>query len=85
MDELTLPPDLERFAVEAVADGRYCDVADVIAAGVSLLQRGEEQRRTLLESVLAAEAEADRDGCASTAEAESEMLALIERLARPDE
>ena len=63
MDTVTLPPELERFAAEAVATGRYRDVADVVAAGVSLLRRQEQARAELLASVLAAQAEADRDGC----------------------
>ena len=39
MDTVTLPPELERFAAEAVAAGRYRSVSDVVAAGVTLLQR----------------------------------------------
>ena len=62
MDHVTLPPELERFAAEAVAAGRYRDVSEVVAAGVSLLQRQEQARAELLASVLAAKAEADRDG-----------------------
>ena len=44
MDSVTLPPELERFATEAVAAGRYRDVSAVVAAGVSLLQRAEAAR-----------------------------------------
>ena len=40
MDNVILPPELERFATEAVAAGHYRDVSDVVAAGVTLLQRG---------------------------------------------
>jgi antitoxin ParD1/3/4 len=65
MDAVTLPPELERFAEEAVAAGRFRDVSAVVAAGVSLLQRQEQARADLLASVLAAEAEAERDGCVS--------------------
>src|SRR5208282_1526459 len=54
MDTVTLPPELERFATEAVAAGRYRDLSDVVAAGVSLLQRQEQARAELLASVLAA-------------------------------
>ena len=62
MDDVTLPPELERFAEAAVAAGRFRDVSAVVAAGVSLLQRQEQARAELLASVLAAEEEADRDG-----------------------
>jgi len=62
MDNVTLPPELERFASEAVAAGRYRDVSDVVAAGVSLLQRQEHARAELLASVRAAKEESDRSG-----------------------
>jgi putative addiction module CopG family antidote len=62
MDTITLPPELEQFATEAVATGRYRDVSDLVAAGLGLLQRQEQARAQLLASVLAAKAEADRDG-----------------------
>jgi len=44
MDGITLPPDLERFATEAVAAGRYRNLDDVLAAGVGLLRRQEAAR-----------------------------------------
>ncbi|HTX85274.1 MAG TPA: type II toxin-antitoxin system ParD family antitoxin [Streptosporangiaceae bacterium] len=73
MDTVTLPPELESFATEAVAAGRYSTVSDVVAAGVSLLQRQEQARADLLASVLAGEEEAERDGCVSG----DEMLARV--------
>ena len=79
MDDVTLPPDLERFAEAAVAAGRFRDVSAVLAAGVSLLQRQEQARAALLASVLAAEAEADRDGYLTA----DDMMARVEaRLAQ---
>ena len=68
-----LPPELERFATEAVAAGRYRDVSDVVAAAVSLLRRQEAARAELLASVLAAEEEADRVGCVTG----DEMVARV--------
>ncbi len=62
MDGITLTPDLERFAAEAVAAGRYRDLSEVVAAGVSLLQRAEAARATLLASVMAAQEKGDRTG-----------------------
>ena len=59
---VTLPPDLETYAAEAVAAGRYRDHDEVVAAGLQLLRRQEEARAELLASVLAAKEEADRDG-----------------------
>jgi putative addiction module CopG family antidote len=73
MDTITLPPELEHFATVAVASGRYRDVSDLVAAGLSLLQRQEQARADLLASVLAAEEEAARDGCVTG----DEMLARV--------
>ena len=79
MNAITLPPDLERFADEAVAAGRYQDIADVVRAGVALLRRMEAERARLLASVLAAEEEADRDGYLSA----DQLVERVEaRLAR---
>ena len=77
MDAVTLPPELERFAAEAIAAGRYRDVADVVAAGVSLLRRQEQARAGLLASVLAARDEGDRTGYLSLEAVEQEMQAVI--------
>ena len=79
MTTVALPPELERFATEAVATGRYRDVSEVVAAGLSLLQRQEQARAELLASVVAAEEEADRDGHFTA----DEMIARVEaRLAQ---
>jgi antitoxin ParD1/3/4 len=79
MESVTLPPELERFATEAVSAGRYRDVSEVVVAGVRLLQRHEQARAELLASVLAAEQEADREGCVSG----DEMVARVRaRLAK---
>jgi putative addiction module CopG family antidote len=79
MDDVTLPPELERFAEEAAAAGRYRDRSELVAAGLRLLQRQEQARAELLTSVLVAEEEADRDGYLTA----DEMMARVEaRLAR---
>lgn len=79
MDGMTLPPELEQFAAEVVAAGRYRDVAEVVAAGVSLLQRQERARAELLASVLAAEEEAERDGYLTGDEVVERARATIAR------
>jgi putative addiction module CopG family antidote len=73
MSMVSLPPDLQHFAEDAVASGRYRDVSDLVAAGVGLLQRQEQARAELLASVLAAKEEAEREGCVSG----DEMLARV--------
>ena len=79
MDDVILPPELERFAAEAVAAGHYRDRADVVAAGVSLLLRQEQARAALLASVMAARDEADRDGYLTGDEVAAQVRATIAR------
>ncbi len=81
MDTVTLPPELERFAAEAVAAGRYRDLSEVVAAGVSLLQRQEQARAELLASVLAAKEESDREGYLTGDEVAARVRATIARKA----
>ena len=45
MDSITLAPELERFAAEAVASGRYRDMSAVVAAGRPALDRGVNSAR----------------------------------------
>jgi len=78
MDTVRLSPDLERFATEAVADGRYRTISEVIAAGVSLLQRHERARAELLASV---KEESDRDGYLTGDEVAERVRATIARRA----
>lgn len=79
MDNLTLPPDLEQFAAEAVAAGHYRDTAEVVRAGVDLLRQRDAARAELLASVLAAQEEGDSEGYLTG----DDLLAQVEaRLAR---
>ena len=79
MDNVMLTPELERFATEAVAAGRYRDLAEVVQAGVSLLQRQEAARAELLASVLAAQERGDRDGYLTGDEVAAKVRASIAR------
>ncbi len=81
MNEVTLPPDLERFAEDAVASGRNQDVSDVLAAAVSLLRRQEQARAELLASLVVAKAEADREGYLTGDEVAVRVRATIARRA----
>ena len=60
--DVTLPPDLERFATEAITAGRFRDRDELVAAGIALLQQAEAERAAFVRSLEEAEAEADRDG-----------------------
>ncbi len=57
----------------AVAEGRYRDRAELVAAGVALLRERDTAPAAFLASMLPAEAEAEREGCVSG----EEMLARI--------
>ena len=59
MTTVTLPPDLQLYAAEAVAAGRYRDVAEVVATGVAMLRRQEDVGARFVELLLSPEAEAD--------------------------
>jgi antitoxin ParD1/3/4 len=77
MDNVTLPPELERFATEAVAAGRYRDLSDVLAAGVKLLRQAEAEVAVFVDSLEAARAEAERDGWVSLNDMTAEMDHII--------
>ena len=79
---MTLPSELERFAEEAVAAGRYRDLAEVFAAGVSLFQRQEAQRTAFVRSLEDAEAEGEREGFLTVNEVCLDLDSLIEELDR---
>jgi len=79
MDNVTLPLELERFAAEAVAAGRYRDMAEVVAAGVALLQQRDRARADFAASILEAKAEANRDGYLTGDEVAERVRATIAR------
>jgi putative addiction module CopG family antidote len=81
MDGLTLPPELERFADEAIAAGRYRDRAELLAASVSLLRQAEAEVAAFVQSLEEAQAEAERMGCRSADDVHREMAAMIDEMA----
>jgi antitoxin ParD1/3/4 len=82
MDTVTLPPELERFATEAIATGRYRDVSEVVAAAVSLLQRAEAERAAFNASLEEAERESERLGFLTADEVHAEMTGIIDKAPR---
>ena len=78
MDNVTLPPELERFAAEAVAAGRYRDVSEVVRAGRSLLQRAEAEVAEFVVSLEEARAEGERDGFLNAEQVEQRVRAIVE-------
>lgn len=89
MAHISLPPELERFANEAIADGRFQNLSAVVAAGVELLRQREAAsadlgaylRQELLESVRAAEKNAEINGYLSLDEIRQDANALIAEMA----
>ncbi len=81
MNAVTLPPDLERFADEVIAKGRFRDVDEVVRAGVSLLQRAEAERASFEASLDNAIAEGERDGFLTLDEVMRDADALLEEMA----
>jgi antitoxin ParD1/3/4 len=81
MPNVSLTPELERFAETCVQSGRYNSVSEVTRAGLRLLQELEAQRAALLASLEQAEAEGERDGFFTLEEVEADMRAAIEEVA----
>jgi len=77
-----LTPELERFAREVVAEGRYNNVSEVVRQGLRMLQEAEERRRAFTKSLEDAVAEAERDGWISGEDALAEMDRVIDELER---
>lgn len=82
MDNVTLPPGLARFAEEAVAAGRYRDLSELVAAGVSLLQRLEAARAAFNATLEEAELEGERDGFFTLDDIHAEMQGIIDEARR---
>lgn len=77
MDGITLTPELEQFAEEVVAAGRYRDVSEVVQAGVALLKQAEAEVSAFVSSLEEARAEGERDGFLTAAQVERRVRAAI--------
>src|SRR3981081_3294325 len=73
-----LTPELERFARDCVAEGRYNNVSEVVRSALRLLQEMEEQRRQFTATLIEAEAEADREGTLTVNEVRAQAQAIID-------
>ncbi len=82
MTTLTLTPEQERFAAEAVAQGRFRDIAEVVQAALRLLEQAEAERAAFIASLEEAEAEGERNGFLSADDVHREMSAYLDELAR---
>ena len=82
MDGMSLPPELERYADEAVAAGRFRDRAEVLAAGLRLLRQSDAEVDAFATSLEQARAESDRDGWLNAEDVHAEMALLIDEARR---
>ncbi|HXQ11763.1 MAG TPA: type II toxin-antitoxin system ParD family antitoxin [Caulobacteraceae bacterium] len=73
-----LTPELERFAKECVAEGRYNNVSEVVRSGLRLLQDAEERKRKFMAMIHEVEAEVEAGGWVSADDALAELDPIIE-------
>jgi putative addiction module CopG family antidote len=78
MDGMTLPAELEHYADEAVAAGRFRDRSEVVAAGLRLLQQTDAEVAEFVQSLEEARTEAERDGWIGL----DDMTATMDRILR---
>ena len=77
MDDISLTPELARFAAEAVAAGRYRYISEMVQTGLSLLQQAENEAAEFVASLDAALAEGERDGFLTADEVAARVRAAI--------
>jgi antitoxin ParD1/3/4 len=73
---VSLTPELERFARSCIADGRYNNISEVVRAALRLLQEREQQREQFTATLDEALEEAEREGTFTV----EEVLAEIDRI-----
>ena len=78
MPNVSLTPELERFAEACVQSGRYNSVSEVTRAALRLLQQVEEQRRAFLAMLDEAEAEGERNGFLTSEQVMEDLDAIID-------
>jgi antitoxin ParD1/3/4 len=77
-----LTPELERFAREVVAEGRYNNVSEVVRQGLRMLQEADERRRAFTASLHAAIEDAERNGYHSIDDVLADMDEIIDAAER---
>jgi antitoxin ParD1/3/4 len=74
---VSLTPELERFARECVEGGGYNNVSEVVRSALRLLQEQERRRDAFEASLREAEADVDRNGTVSLEEVMADMDRII--------
>lgn len=75
-----LSPDIEKFAEQCVAEGRFGGIGEVVDAAMQLLRDQEALRSAFVQSLEDARAEADRDGYFTIEEVVAEMKAAVDQV-----
>ena len=75
---VSLTPELERFARECVAEGRYNNVSEVVRAALRMLQDWEQQREQFTAMLDEAVEEASREGTFTVEEVLAELDEIID-------
>ena len=75
---VSLTPELERFARDCVAEGRYNNVSEVVRAALRMLQEWEQQREQFTATLDEALEEADREGIFTVEEVRGGAQAIID-------
>ncbi|HVC51345.1 MAG TPA: type II toxin-antitoxin system ParD family antitoxin [Stellaceae bacterium] len=79
---VSLTPELEKFARDCVAEGGYNNVSEVVRSALRLLQEHERQRRQFEATLDEAVAESDRDGWFTIEEVLADVDAVINKHSR---
>lgn len=77
MPNVSLTPELTRFAEQCVQSGRYGSLSEVARAGLRLLQDAEARRAQFLGMLAEAEAEGEAAGFADTTALAAELDRVI--------
>jgi len=75
---VSLTPELERFARECVDGGRYGSVSEVMRSALRLLQDREQKRDAFMAMLRETEEESDRLGWVSLDDAMAEVDRVID-------
>jgi antitoxin ParD1/3/4 len=74
---VSLTPELERFAQTCVESGRFSTVSEVVRSALRMLQDSEARRAAFVASLEEAVTEGERDGFAPADQVEAEARSLI--------
>jgi antitoxin ParD1/3/4 len=75
---VSLTPELERFARSCVESGRYNNVSEVVRSALPMLSDTERKREAFVASIDAAIEEGKRDGFISLADVNADVRAKID-------